>query len=133
MSEQLPNEFARAVDAVCREQGWKRDGATIELDTDAGAARRVALEPIELDDELLVRVAAPVGPSAEVDALHLETALRLNYGLPHGALALHGEQLALVDMLLADDPDREEIEAVVRYLAEAAEQFERTIFGADEV
>ena len=35
-----------------------------------------------------------------IEPLHLITALRLNYGLPHGALALHGEQLVLVDTLM---------------------------------
>ncbi|MCA9511290.1 MAG: hypothetical protein R3E88_08620 [Myxococcota bacterium] len=133
MSDALSKEFERAIDAVCDEQGWKRTRDEIEVPIDGGRRQIVTLDAFEFDDEPLVRLASGIGPTEHIDPLHLNTALRLNYGLPHGALALRGDQLVLVDTLMADDPDREEIEAVLRYLAETADHFERTIFGTDEV
>ena len=126
-------EFETALDGVCSQQGWTRASDEIEVPIEGGRRQRVAIEDFEFEDELLVRLASPIGPTEHIDPLRLNTALRLNYGLPHGALALRGEQLVLVDTLLADEPDPEEIEAVVAYLAETADHFERTIFGTDEV
>ena len=133
MAETIPEEFLAVVDAVCREQGWKRERLRIEVPTDGGRRQTVTLEPLDFEDEELVRVASPIGPTTHIDPLHLNTALHLNYGLPHGALALRDDRLVLVDTLMADDPDTEEIEAVVGYLAETADHFERTLFGPDEV
>jgi len=38
----------------------------------------------------------------------------------------------LIDSLMLDDVEPSEVEAVVRYLAETADHFERTLFGTDE-
>ena len=133
MSEPMTNEFLAVVDKVCKAQGWTRDRYTIEVPIDGDRRQTVTLDAFDFDDEELVRVASPIGPTEHIDPLHLNTALRLNYGLPHGALAMAEERLVLVDTLLADEPDEEEIEAVIEYLAETADHFERTIFGTDEV
>ncbi len=127
------SEFLSVVDAVCSEQGWKRDGATLELPIEGGRRQRVELEEFDFEGDPLVRLASAIGPSEHIEPLHLNTALRLNYGLPYGALALHRDRLVLVDTLTADDPDAEEIEAVIRYLAETADHFESTMFGSDEM
>ncbi len=127
------SEFEAAVVAVCAEQGWQRDRDAIEVPLAGGRHQRVSVEPFEFEGEELVRIASGIGPTEHIDPLHLNTALRLNYGLPHGALALRENQLVLVDTLLADEPDKEEIEAVVSYLAETADHFERTLFGTDEL
>ena len=127
------DEFLSVVDSVCSEQGWKRDGDTLEIPIDSGRRQRVEIEEFDFEGDLLVRFASGIGPTEHIEPLHLNTALRLNYGLPYGALALREDQLVLVDTVFADDPDSEEIEAVVRYLAETADHFERTMFGTDEV
>jgi hypothetical protein len=129
----VQGEFESVVEAVCTQQGWTRDGEAIEVPLDAGRRQIVRFEAFDFEGEALVRAASAIGPSEHIEPLHLITALRLNYGLPHGALALHGEQLVLVDTLMADDPDADEIEAVVGYLAETADHFERTLFGTDEL
>ena len=127
------SEFEAAVVAVCAEQGWQRDGDEIDVPLDGGRHQRVLIEPFEFEGEQLIRVASGIGPSEHIEPLHLNTALRLNYGLPHGALALREDRLMLIDTMLADDPDPEEIEAVVSFLAETADHFERTLFGTDEL
>jgi hypothetical protein len=129
----VEREFEAAVDAACKRQGWKRERDEIEVALEDGRRQRVLLEPFEFEDEPLVRVISGIGPSDHIEPLHLTTALRLNYGLPHGALALRDNQLVLVDTLLGDEPDEDEIEAVVSYLAETADHFERTMFGTDEL
>jgi len=133
MSEPMTNEFLAVVDQVCQGQGWTRDRYTIEVPIDGGRRQTVTLDAFDFEDEEHVRVVSPIGPTEHIDPLHLNTALRLNFGLPHGALAMAEDRLVLVDTMLADEPDAEEIEAVIEYLAETADHFERTIFGTDEV
>lgn len=133
MAEPMTNDFLAVVDKVCQAHGWTRDRYTIEVPIEDGRRQTVTLDAFDFEDEELVRVASPIGPTEHIDPLHLNTALRLNYGLPHGALAMSEERLVLVDTLLADEPDAEEIEAVIEYLAETADYFERTMFGTDEV
>lgn len=133
MSEPMTNEFLAVVDQICQAQGWTRDRYTIVVPIDGDRHQTVSLDAFDFEDEELVRVVSPIGPTEHIDPLHLNTALRLNYGLPHGALAMTEDRLVLVDTMLADEPDAEEIEAVIEYLAETADHFERTIFGTDEV
>lgn len=118
--------------AVCAAQGWAFDRNRVELQLESGRHQGVELESFEFDGEALVRLVSPIGPTEHIEPLHLNSALRLNYGLPYGALALRGEQLVLIDSVVADDAEIGEIEAVVRYLAETADNFERTLFGTDE-
>ena len=67
-----------------------------------------------------------------IDPLRLNTALHLNFGLPHGALALKNDRLTMVDTLLAEEPDREEIQVSLLYLAEVSDRLEASLFGTDE-
>lgn len=129
----VEREFEAAVDAACAKQGWTRDRDTIEVPLEQGRKQRVELEPFDFEGQALVRVVSGIGDTEHIETVRLISALRLNYGLPHGALALRGEQLVVVDTLMADDPDADEIESVVLYLAETADQFERTLFGTDEL
>ena len=124
--------FDRVVDAVCKERGWSRDKQRIEVPLEGGRHQDVMLENFEFEDEALVRVYTWIGPTEDIEPLRLNTALRLNFGLPHGSLALKNDRLAMVDTLLVEDPDPAEIEASIGYLAETADHFERTIFGGDE-
>ena len=129
----LAPEFESVLTAVCSQRGWGRAGDEIQVPTEEGRAQLVWVEALEFEDDVLVRFASGIGPTEHIEPLHLNTALRLNYGLAHGALALRGEQLVMVDTVFEDSPDAEEIEAVVEYLAESADHFERTLFGTDEL
>ena len=133
MAEPMTKDFLAVLDRVCSEHGWTRDRYTLEVPVESGGRQTVLLDAFDFEDEELVRVASPIGPMELTDPLHMNTALRLNYGLPHGSLAMSEDRLVLVDTLLADEPDAEEIEAVIEYLAETAEYFERSIFGGDEI
>ena len=125
--------FDSVLESLCAEQGWARERNRVELEIEGGRHQGVECEPFEFEDEALVRLVSPIGPTEHIDPLHLNTALRLNYGLPYGALALRGDQLVLIDSVIADDVEADEIEAVIRFLAETADHFERTLFGTDEV
>lgn len=129
----LDPEFEKVLAAVCEERGWTRDKDTVVVPTEGGREQRVNVDAFEFEDEALVRFASGIGPTRHIESLHLTTALRLNYGLAHGALALRDEELVIVDTVLQDEPDAEEIDAVVEYLAEIADHFERTLFGTDEL
>jgi len=132
MAGDARSAFDAAVDRVCAAEGWKREGDEIRVDTVEGRSQRVLLDAFEFEGEPLVRVCSAIGPTVEIEPLHLNHALRLNYGLPYGALALRDDELVILDTMTADDPDDDEIASVVGYLAELADRFERTIFGPDE-
>ena len=125
-------DFKSVMASVCTAQGWALDRNRVELSLESGRDQGVEFENFEFEDEALVRLVSPIGSTEQIEPLHLNNALRLNYGLPYGALALRGEQLVLIDSVMADNVEVEEIEAVVRYLAETADHFERTLFGSDE-
>jgi len=61
----------------------------------------------------------------------LATALNINFGLPHGCLAVKDDMLVMVDTQILADADAGEVLAAVGYLAETADYYERTMFGPD--
>jgi len=124
-------EFEELLGRVCGEQGWVHDASGIEVKLEDGRRQVVKLDYFEFEGAELVRLYTVIGESRRIHPLRLTQALRVNFGLPHGAMALRGEELVLVDTLIVEDADAGEIEAAVGYLAETGDHFERTLFGPD--
>ena len=55
----------------------------------------------------------------------------MNFRLPHGALAIYKDDLVMVDTLMVQEAGPAEITAAIAYLAETADQYEKTMFGPD--
>ena len=70
--------------------------------------------------------------SDRLGATRLLRALESNAGLAHGALAVHGGELVMVDTLMLKDADPGEVEASISYLAETADRYEKILFDTDE-
>ena len=124
--------FDRACEALCGDEGWHWAGDAIEVPTDEERHQRVSIEFFEFEDEELVRLYTVIGSSDRIHPLKLTQALRLNFGLPHGALGLRGDDLVMIDTLMVEGADAEEIAASVEYLAETGDHFEEKLFGSDE-
>ena len=62
--------------------------------------------------DALVRFATTIGSTARIEPLRLNNALRLNYGLPHGSLALKDDHLVMVQTLRLRDATPEAISAI---------------------
>jgi len=123
--------FEALLAEVGKQAGWAVSERGVEVRFDEGRHQRVLLEFFEFEGTELVRFHTTIGSSVRIDPLRLTTALRLNYGLPHGSLALKDDLLVMVDTLIVKDADPDEIRATVQYLAETADHFERTMFGGD--
>lgn len=123
--------FEALREQVCEEAGWTASKGGVEVVFPDGRRQRVGLEFFDFEGSELVRFHTTIGSSERIEPLRLTTALRLNFGLPHGSLALKNELLVMVDTLLVKDADPDEIRATIRYLAETADHFEKTMFGGD--
>jgi len=123
--------FEDVLGAVCGEQGWVHGSSGVEVKLESGRRQVVKLDYFEFEGAELVRLYTVIGDSSRIHPLRLTQALRVNFGLPHGAMALRAEELVLVDTLIVEDADAGEIEAAVGYLSETGDHFERTLFGPD--
>lgn len=126
------DEFRSRLEEVCGEEGWGVAPGRVEIKFEGGRRQIVNLQDFEFEGSELVRLYSVIGNATRIEAARLTQALRVSFGLPHGALALNDDELVIVDTLAARDADPGEIRAVLRYLAETADHLERTMFGVDE-
>ena len=72
-----------------------------------------------------------IGPVADLEEERLISALRVNAGLPHGALAVVHDDLVMVEIRNLHSVDPEEMRPSIDDLARTADSYEKTLFGAD--
>jgi len=125
-------EFRQRLEDVCNEHGWGVSSGRVEIEFEGERRQTVSLEDFDFEGSELVRLWSVIGDATRIDAARLTQALRVSFGLAHGALALDDDQLVIVETLVARHADPDEIRAVLRYLAETADHLERTMFGVDE-
>jgi len=123
--------FEEVCRQVCEEQGWGRSANQIEVKFPEGRHQIVFLDFFDFEQEELVRLYTVIGSVKGMNPFKLTEALRLNFGLPHGALAVHDDKLVVIDTLMVEDADAGEVEASAAYLAEIGDHFEKTMFGSD--
>lgn len=123
--------FRATVEGVCKALGWQLDGDAIEARFENGRRQELSFRFFEFEGQELVRFDTVIGDASVVDPARLTQGLRVTYKFPHGALALKGDSLVMVDTLPVDD-DAAAVEAIVRYLAETADHLESTMFGGDQ-
>ena len=78
-----------------------------------------------------MRLHTVIGSTEHIRAERLTHALRMNFGLPHGSLAVKDEMLVMLDTQLLAEVDLGELDACMIYLAETADRFEQSMFGPD--
>jgi hypothetical protein len=123
----LPNIFKK----VCERNGWKCLGNKAEIPLSGGRKQQVEMQLFKHANEEMVRFLTEVGSVVSLNNERAIAALRVNANLPHGALAIAGEQLVLVDTFLLREADHDEVESSIRYLTEAADRYERLIYKTD--
>lgn len=123
--------FTETLARVCERNQWTSDANTVDIGFDSGRRQSVRLEFFDFEEREIVRFFTTIGDAERIDPLRLSQGLRVTFGLPHGALALHKNDLVMVDTLMIADADDGEIEAILQYLAETADHFEQTMFGGD--
>jgi hypothetical protein len=123
--------FGRACERVCEQQGWQLLPAGVKVGLAGGRHQVVSLEFFEFEQEQLVRLYSVIGEADELPPPRLALALQINARLAHGALAVKDGLLVILETLMLEEADPGEIEASVRYLAETADYYEKTLFGGD--
>ena len=124
--------FADLCRQVCEAQNWELLPTGIVVRWGDGRHQLVSLEFFEFQREELVRLSTIIGRVELLSRAQLEMALESNAGLAHGALAIQNGHLCMTDTLMVMASGAAEIEAAIAYLARAADEYERSIFGTDE-
>lgn len=124
--------FAETLKRVCQERGWELLISGVRVSWADGRHQLIELEFLPFEQEELVRLYTTIGSVEKLSALRLTIALRINAELAHGCFAVKNDHLVMTDTLMLRDADYGEIEASIKYLAETADHYEKTIFETDE-
>ena len=124
--------FAAICRQVCEQEDWELLPTGIVVRWGDGRHQLVSLEFFEFEREELVRLSSTIGTVAQLQREQLILALSTNAKLAHGALAIRNAQLVMTDTLMVSGSDAEGIRAAIEYLARAADDYERTIYGTDQ-
>ena len=117
---------------VAEERRWRYENDWVEVPVEGDRQQRVKLDYFSDEGHERVRFVTQIGTTERIDPLRLNDALRLNLRLPQGALALQGDMLVMVDTLPIRIATTDIVELSIRGLADAADHYERTMFGGDD-
>lgn len=124
--------FEEICEQVCESRGWKRSEHQIDVPTSEGRNQTVYLGFFEFEERAMLRLHTVIGSTARIRPERLIFALELNFGLPHGCLAVEKENLVMVDTLVLEEVDSIELESSVDFLARTGDQYEAALFAQDE-
>jgi len=123
--------FEERTSEICERRRWKWDGQHVDMDLAGGRRQQVQLDYFVHDEHEMVRLYSLIGSTKRIRPDRLAYALALNFRMPHGSMAVHDDMLVVVDTLMLADADTGEIESTIAYLAETADQYEKSMFGPD--
>jgi len=125
--------FTKTLKDVAKRKKWvvREDGHQVKVPLADGRHQIVEIDTYTHGGAVIARFWTAIGPLGEVRGERPIAALRLNFSLPHGALAAHGDLLVLVRSQLVADADPGEIETAISFLAEQGDAYERLIYRAD--
>lgn len=123
------------VDSITRERGWTagadRERPSFSVPQGNGRQQAVLLSEFSDSGEPMVRMITKIGP---VDALHgnrLKSALELNLRLPHGCLAIDGQDLVMTLTRPLRSTTAKSSGDAIAFIARQADTYEKSIFGMD--
>jgi hypothetical protein len=123
--------FDRVYGEICNDEGWIFGASQVDVKFADGRHQIVHLDFFEHNDDALVRFHSVIGNTRKIRQDRLHFALEVNFGLPLGCFAVHGDMFVMVDTMLLANADPAEVRAMIRYLAETSDYYERTMFGPD--
>ena len=125
-------EHIKLISEVCMRQGWQHEGSDITVNFADGRKQLVQSELYLFEGEEMIRLYTLVGPMNKLSETQLSALLGLNSSLAFGALASFGDDLAMTETLLMRDSAHDQLGYAVRFLAEAADGYEKQIYGTDQ-
>ncbi|MFP6639762.1 MAG: hypothetical protein VCC04_05925 [Myxococcota bacterium] len=126
------DKFDEICGQLCETRGWTRVANALEVPLEQGRKQNVQFEFFMHDGHEMVRVHTTIGSTRRIRPDRLIFALELNFGLPHGCLAVRNDDLVMVDTLILEEVDSLELESAVDYLAKTGDHYEATLFGRDD-
>lgn len=113
------------------ELGDEGEAFTATASLSDGRSQRVSLHLARADDGKWLRVFSRIGKVEAMSPLSMRRALAVNFEMLGGAIALHGNELVVVQSLLAEGLGEGEVEAAIESVAGLADQYESAFFGDD--
>jgi len=123
--------FERVYREVCEQEGWVLSASQVDVKFDDGRHQIVHLDYFEHNGRECARFHSVIGDRTKIRQDKICFALEINFDLPHACFAVKGDLFVMVDTLLLADADPDEVRILVRYLAETADYYERSMFGPD--
>jgi hypothetical protein len=120
---------------MCKQQHWTSEpdgaGLAIEIPQPKGRKQKVLATAFKDKTDPMVRFTSNIGPADQIEDRRAKMALELNSKLPHGCLAIAGDQLVVTATRPLKTTTPESSAAAVVYLANQADTYERLIFSGD--
>ena len=130
--DSVREQFEELIDGSASEHNWVRDAGHLVVPLPQGRQQRVDVEYFDHEGLPMVRFHTRIGSTRQIRSERLVFALELNWQLPHGAMAVHAETLAIVETMALAGARREKVASVVPFLAEMADRYEKSFFGQDD-
>lgn len=128
--------LAQIVDGAGLEGEWELgdegDAFTAMVSLPGGRAQRVSIRLARADSGKWLRVFSRIGRVEAMSPKSMRRALAVNFEMLGGAIALHGDELVVMQSLLAQGLGEGELAAAVESVASLADQYEQSFFGSDE-
>ena len=126
------DKFEETCEALCEKRGWSLAAHQIDVPTKGSRKQVVYFNFFNYETREMVKLHTVIGSTARIRPERLIFALELNFGLPHGCLAVRNDTLVMVETLILAEVDPLELESAVSYLARTGDHYEATLFGSDE-
>lgn len=123
------------VESVCTLRGWKSSRAagalTLTIPQAGTRKQQVAVSEFKDENEAMVRFTTSIGDADRLDPAQLRSALKLNFRMPHGCLAVDGTRLVMTDARPLKTSTPETTGDALEFLARQADQYEQLIYKTD--
>jgi hypothetical protein len=123
------------VESVSRLRGWKTvsDSGVLSLSIPQAGNRKQVIAVSEFKDEgqAMLRFTTRIGGADRIEPDRLRHALQLNLRLPHGCLALDGDQLVMTATRPLKTSTPETTGDALEFMARQADTYEKLIYKTD--
>jgi hypothetical protein len=124
--------FAQICKDLSRRQDWELLPSGVNVTIGDGRYQMIFLDFFDYRGDEFVRLRSTIGSAVDLGPKRMAHALADNVDLAHGALAIRGQELCMVETLMLEDADPRELEAAIEFLAEQSDHYEHVLFGTDE-
>ena len=113
------------------ELGEEGEAFTATATLPDGRSQRVVVRPARADEGRWIRVFSRIGQFERLSPRSLKRALEVNFEMLGGAIALNGDDLVVMQSLVAGTIGEGELRTAVESVARLADEYERAFFGTD--